>query len=409
MKKPRDISNPAYTQISVYVVLTFVALLVTYAVFGNLPALGAGIARVLSPFGIIITPLVGGLVIAYLLLPPVERLQRRLQAVPALRERAVLARTLAIVITAILLVAVILVALGAILATVVGEVQQLSLTHLDTTLGTIGAAIQSNYHEFESWLAAIDVSSDQLGEAVQYLSDSLATMLDGFGDSVLTGVSELPKFVSNLLFSLIFAIYLMLDTEHIATYWDGVLLRLFGARVHQAVHSFLADADHAFSGYIRGQLLDAIFMGFAASIVLSLVGVKFSFLIGILSGIGNLIPYVGPIVAFASTALVCLLEGDLATLVSGIVALAVVQFIDANVVNPKLLSDNVEVHPLLVIAALLLGGEVGGFVGMLVAVPLAALAKTLFQRLVDYLGARKGLPPLEETDSNAGTDISSDS
>ena len=409
MKKPRDISNPAYTQISVYVVLTFVALLVTYAVFGNLPALGAGAARLFAPLGIVLTPLVGGLVIAYLLLPPVERLQGRLRRIPALRDRAGLTRILAIVITVVALVAIVLACLAIILATVVGEVQQLDLTHLDTLLSTIGAGIQSNYHEFETWLAAIDVSSDQLSEAVQYLSDSLATMLDGFGDSVLTGVSELPKFVSNLLFSFIFAIYLMLDTEHIAAYWDGVLLRTLGARVHQAAHSFLADADHAFSGYIRGQLLDALFMGFAASIVLSLVGVKFSFLIGILSGIGNLIPYVGPIVAFASTALVCLLEGDLATLVYGIVALALVQFIDANVVNPKLLSANVEVHPLLVIAALLLGGGVGGFVGMLVAVPLAALAKTLFQHLVDYLGARKGLPPLEETDGEAGADVSSDS
>ena len=91
-----------------------------------------------------------------------------------------------------------------------------------------------------------------------------------------------------------------------------------------------------------------------------------------------------------------MLEGDLQTLVYGVIALAIVQFVDANIVNPKLLSTNVEVHPLLVIAALLLGGEVGGFVGMLIAVPVAALIKTLFQRLVDYIGKRRDIPPLEE-------------
>ncbi len=396
MKKPHEFSNPKYTQISLYVVLTFIALLITYAIFGNMPALLAGTARLISPLGIVTTPLVGGLVIAYLLLPPVTRLQRRLQAIPALRDKAGIARTLAIVVTVIILVVLLLVALVVALATVVGEVQQLDFTHFDTLLETFGTAFQEAYREFETWLAAVNVSSDQLGTAVQYLTDSLGDMLDNFGETVIVSLKDLPEFFSSLLFSVIFAIYLLLDTDNIASYWDGVLLRLFGARVHQVAHEFLDDADHAFSGYIHGQLLDALFMCFAAGIVLTLAGVKFSFLIGILSCIGNLIPYVGPIIAFASTAIVCLLEGDLQTLVYGVIALAIVQFVDANIVNPKLLSTNVEVHPLLVIAALLLGGEVGGFVGMLIAVPVAALIKTLFQRLVDYIGKRRDIPPLEE-------------
>lgn len=396
MKKPREFSNPKYTQISLYVVLTFIALLVTYAIFGNMPALMAGAGRLIAPLAIVVTPLVGGLVIAYLLLPPVKRLQGFLLNVPVLSKRAGLTRVLSIVVTVVVLVAIVLLCLALVTATIVGEVQQLDLSHLDRVLETIGAAFQRRYREFETWLAAVDVSSEQLGTAVSHLSDSLAGMLDDFGGQMLTGVSELPDFFSNLLFSVIFAVYLMLDTDRIASYWDGVLLRLCGPRAHHAVHVFLSDADRAFSGYIRGQFLDALFMALAASVVLSIVGVKFSFLIGILSGIGNLIPYVGPIVAFASTALVCLLEGDLQALITGVIALGVVQFVDANIVNPKLLSSNVEVHPLLVVAALLLGGEVGGFVGMLVAVPVAALIKTLFQRFVDYLGKRRGIAPLDE-------------
>lgn len=187
MKKPREFSNPKYTQISLYVVLTFIALLVTYAIFGNMPALMAGAGRLIAPLAVVVTPLVGGLVIAYLLLPPVKRLQGFLLNVPVLSKRTGLTRVLSIVVTVAVLVAIVLLCLALVTATIVGEVQQLDLSHLDRVLETIGAAFQQRYREFETWLAAVDVSSEQLGTAVSHLSDSLAGMLDDFGGQMLTG------------------------------------------------------------------------------------------------------------------------------------------------------------------------------------------------------------------------------
>ena len=94
-------------------------------------------------------------------------------------------------------------------------------------------------------------------------------------------------------------------------------------------------------------------------------------------------PYVGPVVGFGSLIIVSLAEGSIAKLVIGAVILAAVMFIDGNVINPKMLSSNVEVHPVLVIVALLAGGKVGGVVGMLVAVPVAALLKLQFDKYVE--------------------------
>ena len=86
---------------------------------------------------------------------------------------------------------------------------------------------------------------------------------------------------------------------------------------------------------------------------------------------------------FGSLIIVSLAEGSISKLIIGAVILAAVMFIDGNVINPRMLSSNVEVHPVLVIVALLAGGKVGGVVGMLIAVPVAALLKLQFEKYVE--------------------------
>jgi predicted PurR-regulated permease PerM len=137
----------------------------------------------------------------------------------------------------------------------------------------------------------------------------------------------------------------------------------------------IADADRVFSGYFRGQGIDALVVGTLSGIVLTAIGVPYGPVIGLLTGLGNLIPYVGGPVGYLSLVLVCLADGTTGKLIVGIVALTLIMLVDANVINPRLLSQNVEVHPLLVVAALIAGSAIGGIVGMLAAVPVVAFIK----------------------------------
>ena len=129
--------------------------------------------------------------------------------------------------------------------------------------------------------------------------------------------------------------------------------------------------------------MDAIIMAVLTTVAMMVAGVPYAPVIGILVGIGNLIPYVGPVVGYVSIIVCCLITGEFWKMLLAIVIMAVIMFIDGNIINPKLLSQNVEVHPLLVIAALIAGGAIGGFLGMLVAVPVAALVKMYFDKLID--------------------------
>ena len=129
--------------------------------------------------------------------------------------------------------------------------------------------------------------------------------------------------------------------------------------------------------------MDALLVGVMVSIAMLIARIPYALVIGILTGVGNLVPYVGPVVGFGSLIIVSLAEGSIAKLIIGAAILAAVMFIDGNVINPKMLSSNVEVHPVLVIIALLAGGNIGGVVGMLVAVPVAALLKLQFEKYIE--------------------------
>ena len=101
-------------------------------------------------------------------------------------------------------------------------------------------------------------------------------------------------------------------------------------------------------------------------------------LIGVMAGIANLIPYMGPIVGYGLTIVSGVISGETKTMIISIVIISVVQVLDGAVINPKLLSHSIEIHPLLVLVAIIAGEKVGGFAGMIVAVPFAALLKIWF-------------------------------
>ena len=130
-------------------------------------------------------------------------------------------------------------------------------------------------------------------------------------------------------------------------------------------------------------------MAFLVSISLSLVGVRYALAIGILTGIGNLIPYVGPFVAYGTTVLVCTLYGDFSKLLPAVLVLFVIQTLDGNVINPRLLSNSIDIHPLLVIISLIIGGAVGGVLGIFLAAPIASLIKLQVDRMVEKGEAKK--------------------
>jgi len=203
--------------------------------------------------------------------------------------------------------------------------------------------------------------SSQLGNLAGNLKDGLATAL----------------------FALIFSIYFLLDMPKLKKYWGRVLGIILPEKVKTTLDTLIKDADKVFSGYIRGQAIDAFMVGVVVSVVFSIIGIQYAIVIGLLIGLGNLIPYMGPIVGYSSIVIVGIATSDYKSMVIAAIALLIIQAIDGNLIYPKLLSTSVNIHPMIVIISLTVGASIGGLVGMIVAVPTGALVKVWFERLIN--------------------------
>ena len=279
--------------------------------------------------------------------------------------------------------------LSAIISSIAKEIQ---LADTDS-LKNIALSLLNSGKEFikavTSKLEQFGIKSTNLSEYQQKLISWINDSTSSIASGAFSFVSNVGSAISKFLIAMVLSIYVLIDLDNLKKYWQKAAGALLRNRSYGAVSTFLKDADYCFSGYIKGQFLDACVMAVLVSVGLSIVNVKYSILIGILTGIGNLIPYVGPIFAYGGTILACVVDGDFKKMVIGLIVVLVIQGLDGNFINPKLLSNSISVNPILVIIALLIGASLGGLLGMLTAVPMAALLKKEFDRFVAWREAKK--------------------
>jgi predicted PurR-regulated permease PerM len=184
------------------------------------------------------------------------------------------------------------------------------------------------------------------------------------------------------LFSLIVvtpvvAFYMLLDWDKMIAAIDG----LVPLRHREDVRTLAREIDTALAGFLRGQSLVCLFLGLWYGIGLSLVGLNFGLLIGLAGGLLSFIPYVGSLTVLVLSLVVAIVQGwpdwKLLAMALGVVASG--QFLEGNILSPKLVGESVGLHPVWVMFALLAFGSLLGFTGLILAVPLAAAAGVILR------------------------------
>ena len=377
--------NRNYSLIAKYTIATIVISYILVQAAGNIGPLLNGLGRIATTVGMLLSPLFWGFVLAYILLPASGFFEKKLRRLDFFRRKRRNPHGAAVAITCVLAALVVLVILSVAVSSITRSLKIASPAEIVNALRSVAASIKSLQNTITERLVEMNISSNEVKKAVGEIAGKIAQFANRLSSSLTGTLGHIGGFFTNLLFTIIFGIYFMLDARGLKRYWNRVLLAFGGKKARRNFHILAVDADTVFSGYIRGQLIDAFIMAILVSCSLSLIGVRYAVIIGILSGIGNLIPYIGPIVAYGSTIIVCLVCQDLKRLLVALVVLFVIQTVDGNVINPRLLSTNVDVHPMLVIAALIVGGSFGGIVGMLFAVPVAGFFKIQFEKCIDSL------------------------
>ncbi len=192
---------------------------------------------------------------------------------------------------------------------------------------------------------------------------------------VTSGGQALMDMLSVAVFMPIVAYFMMKEWVKVTNWIHDLIPR----HSQEIVTTLLKEIDTKISGFVRGQITVAFFLGIAYAIALSIAGLKYGILIGLMSGFISVIPMVGSAVGlFVSVAVAWFQVGDISFVAIIAVIFIVGQLIEGNYLTPKLVGDSVGLHPLWVFFALLAGGSLLGILGMFLAVPLAAIIGVLF-------------------------------
>ena len=330
--------------------------------------------------GDVILPFLLGGALAYFLDPAADRL-----------ERLGLSRAMA---TMVISVAATLVFVALLLLVVPTLIEQaIALAEaIPTALPRVEEYISRNYPEVFDEQSFVRRSIDTLGTAMQ---DRLSTVTD----TILASAMGLINFVIIIVVVPVVAFYMLLD-------WDRMIakVRSLLPREHAPIIYRLAEEiDEVLAGFVRGQLTVCLILGAFYGVALMLAGLNYGLIIGVVSGLLTFIPYVGSFLGGLMSIGVALFQfwerPQYIFLIAGIYVFG--QFVEGNVLSPKLVGSSVGLHPVWLIFALSAFGALFGFVGMLVAVPVAASIGVLARFAVErYKDSRyyRGTPPKLDVD-----------
>lgn len=357
-----------------YWFLFAVAIIIVYKTLDNFSAIGNWLKNLFD----VLMPFIVGLVIAYLLYIPCRKIEscfRKNKKIKLLKNRA---RGLSIF--TVYAIALILIIIGI----------NFLLPILANSIIDLVSNIQNYYNSFMN-------NINNMPDDSIFKSDIVIDLVNNFKSIDLKqyinmeklaeyakGVINVAGKIIDFFVAIIVSIYLLLQRREIMEFIKKLGRAIFKQNTYQNIGKYFDRSNNIFFNFLAGQLLDGVIIGIITSIAMSIIGVKYAVLLGVMIGIFNLIPYFGAIIAVIIAALITLLTGGLWQAVIMVLVVTILQQIDANIINPKILGNSLKISPLLVIFAVAVGGAYFGFWGMFLSVPVIAIIKLLISDYIEY-------------------------
>ena len=324
-------------------------------------------------------PLILGLILAYLLNPLSELIDRNLMSrffkLPDDPVKAEKRRSryhfISVILTLLLVLAAVIAIIYGLAVMIIGRVvfQSLSETIQDLIAGFSGYEAT-----FRSWIST-NVPEGMLSEKLVEFTN---TLMSWIGDnvnatSVISFFTNIGGGVIDTVIGIIISIYLMKDKNFFIGLWRKFLHLTLPQKGNAVLTETISEINGVLSKFIRGALLDALIIAILSSVGLSVMGLEAAVFIGVFAGIANVIPYFGPVLGMIPAFLMGLCTGGFWHGVLAVAILIVIQQIDANIIYPKIVGSSTGLHPLMVLLAVSIFGYFGGILGMLLAVPSAGV------------------------------------
>lgn len=339
-------------------------------------------AILLIGLGDAIVPLIISFGFAYLLFPVIQKIEK--QGVP--RKYAVLGSALIFIFLISILFFLFLPGLLAEFKNFANELPQnvekatkkvehlLSYLGLETLLSRIGIPVDRSQMEIKNFFI----------EKAFSFSDEILKFFSSFFKGLFSSLLDWILMILNIFLIPLFFFYIINDYEKITKELKSFIPISF----RNFLKPYIKECNLIFSSYIRGQLVAVFLLGILYGIGLSIVSLRFGFLIGMLTGILNIIPFLGVILGLLLALIIYLAYfTGIQTLIGILIVFAVVKLIDDFIITPKLVGERVGLSAFLTVLALIIGGNLLGFVGMILAIPTAAFLKFVILNLKNQRSA----------------------
>lgn len=357
-----------------YWFLLGVAIIFVYKALDNF----SDIMNAIGKFFSIISPFLIGVLIAYILYLPCRKFEELYKKIKFkwIKNRA---RGLSILTVFLIVLLLIIILMNVILPVVIESVKDLLNNiqgYYETTINRYNALPEDSILKGE--LSQELIGSIQNIDIKQYFK--LDKIMEYIGGAVSAVVS-----LFDVVVALIVSIYILAQRKEILGFLKKLAEAVFEEKVYKNIDKYFNNTNEIFFKFLASQILDAVIMGILATIAMTIMGIKFAPLLGFLIGLFNMIPYIGAIIAVAIAALITLITGGLSQAIWMLIVIIILQQIDANIINPRIIGQSLKISPLLVILAITIGGAYFGILGMFLSVPIMAVIKII---VVDYINLK---------------------
>lgn len=376
-KKKSSISN--FRRFWLPLFLFVVAVIIFYKVVDRLPQVFATIFDVIS----VVSPFIGGIVIAFIIYKPAYALEKLFlkSEKSFLKNNARGLSVLSCYLAFIILLAVILyMLLPRLFGSAMNLVQNLpnyynsAIEYLKNMAGTDGKVLGFDLVGFLNNLSVTNILSffdiSSLGKYAGEIVGATGTIVDVF-------------------MAFVVSIYVLLGRNHLLRVFKMLLSMVIPKERINRLGGITVRSAHIFYSYIYSQLIDSAIVSVLMTIVFAIIGLPYALLLGILMGLCNIIPYFGSIIGGIGVVLVTLISsGDILKAVIALALIIVVQQLDANLIQPRIVAESVGLRPIYVLLAIMIGSGIFGFVGILISVPVMAVIRMLIVEYIKSLGGK---------------------